>query len=226
MRRIWWLFLVVGCGREGNDREPRIVSSMPTARPGWRAVSLPRLGLQLEFPESHVRGVVDRSTRDCSTVPSLPGFEWDSVSADTLVVTTAPRGFDSIAAAMGFEATAGGYEGAVDTLGGAEWTEVDSLRIGPWQALTAVRHAPTYFEDMQYEPKPGDPPDARMPHDEMLQARFVAAAAGPSRCAIVLAWRGRIVRASKDGHASAEWPRDLLGRFLERAIIAKPSSEP
>src|SRR5919108_3760961 len=219
MRSVWWLFVMAtACAREGNDA-PRVLASTPTDRPGWRSVSVPTLGLTLEFPESDVRGVVDRSTRECSSVPTLPGLGWDSASADTLVIATAPKSFDSIARAMGFEPYAGGYEGAVDTLGGAEWTEVDSLRIGPWHALTALRHIKVYFDDMQYEPKPGDDPDARMSPDDVSQARFVAVATGPGRCAIVLAWRGHMVRASKERDV-ARWPPEVLRAFLERARIA------
>ncbi len=221
-----WLIAALACSRETDERGPRVLTPTGGDSAGWHAVAVPALGLELRYPASHVRAVLDRSTRACTTVPSLPGEPWDSVGADTLVVANAPSSFDSIAIAMGFDVKPNGYWHREDTLHGTAWAGVDSLRVGPWRVLTARAENAIYFDDMTYEPEPGDPPDARMPPDPVWQERFVAVAPAGDRCAIVLAWRGHVVRASKEGYEAGKWPPELLRAFLERATItSKPGGE-
>src|SRR5687768_1623266 len=70
------LLTALACARGGDEAASRVLASTPGDSAGWRSVSVPALGLRLQYPESHVRAVVDQSTRDCPSVPRLPAAAW------------------------------------------------------------------------------------------------------------------------------------------------------
>lgn len=216
---------LISCSPSGRATAPRVLAASPGDSAGWLAVSAPALRLQLQYPVSHVRAVVDEWSQDCRAVPRLPSTPFDSARADTLIIASAPANFDTVAKAMGFDPAPDGYWHRLDTAYGHAWSGVDSMRVGSWRALYALTETAIYFDDMTYEPAPGDSPDARMPPDPVWQARFMAVAPGPRGCSVVLAWRGHVVRQSREGSDAGRWPPELLAAFLTRATVAsKPGA--
>lgn len=210
---------VLACSPGGDAPPHGVLTATPGDSAGWLAVRVPTLGLELQYPVSHVRAAVNRWTSECRAVPTLPAAPLDSAGADTLIITSAPASFDTVAKAMGFDPQPDGYWHRLDTAYGHAWSGVDSTRVPPWRALYALTETAIYFDDMTYEPGPDDSPDARMSPDPVWQARFVAVAPGPRGCSVVLAWRGHVVRQSKEGADAGRWSPELFAVFLSRATL-------
>ena len=229
--------MATGCG--ASDRAggaAAVVVERPDSA-GWRFARLRGLDLALRYPVSRVGEVRDQSAGGCDSLPPLFAAHPDTTQDGMLIAARGPADFRRVAEAAGFEretrppnvvCTGDGcdLEHWVVREDGPLYAQdyAEALAGGPWRGLIGVAGFAGYWDDEEPDSGPPEPADTvERPEDEadvraspepVYQARWFALAPAAGGCAVVLAWRGALVRETRGGEAAATWDSATIGHLL------------
>jgi hypothetical protein len=231
-----------------SDRAGDEAVAMRPDSAGWRFVRLAAAGLVVRYPLGRVRAVRDQSVARCDSMPPLLAAHPDTTQNGVLTVATGPDDFERVARAAGFErelrapnvvCTGDGcdQERWVVRDDGPFWGReyANQLTAGPWRGLLGVVVSAGYWDEDDPARAPpaqadtvrdeDDVPDVRALPEEIFQARWFVMASRDDGCAVVLGWRGDVVRATRGGEAAATWDSATVHHLLEGTSLRDREKE-